>query len=638
MGEVARPEASPAPPTQLVTAAEDARVRGSPQLDLVTRPDGSTVTFSYGATTGLLGQVVTSTGTTSLAYYGNGTCSGCAPRRVSAMSGPGPVSLAFAYNGPLLRSVTASPTSGSPLHSALVQWTYNQDLRLATEQPTNGAVMAYGYDRDGLVTCVESTGGACNPADTAALSATYRADNGLLQSTKLGGVNGVVDALTYNSSGELASYTAQYAGGQIYAETVDAPGATRDALGRITTKTETIGGTTKAAQYGYDALGRLHTVTEDGTLVRQYDYDQNGNRTTVTSGGVPTTATYDAQDRLLSYGTATYAYGASGDLQSKTDPGGTTTYQYDALGNLLHVGLPGGKIVDYIVDGLGRRVGKKVNGALVAQWVYRDGLHPVAEYSGTGALVAQYVYGVRSNVPSFVLRGGKTYRIVADHLGSARLAVDVATGVVAERIDYDEWGKVLGDTTPGWMPFGFAGGVYDADTGLVRFGARDYDAVTGRWTVKDPVFFRGGQTNLYVYASNNSVDRRDPTGLFDIFFGGDFDLVPVVGGEVSFGVVFDTDHPLDSGLYGNLSGAMGLSFGAAFQVGVARDIEGWGHGIDANFGAVSPTLGLANGQLNSVAIGIGPGWGASMSTGPTGTLTIRDVVNFFRRVVDSCKR
>jgi hypothetical protein len=29
------------------------------------------------------------------------------------------------------------------------------------------------------------------------------------------------------------------------------------------------------------------------------------------------------------------------------------------------------------------------------------------------------------------------------------------------------------DTAPGLQPFGFAGGLYDSDTGLVRFGARD---------------------------------------------------------------------------------------------------------------------------------------------------------------------
>jgi len=54
-----------------------------------------------------------------------------------------------------------------------------------------------------------------------------------------------------------------------------------------------------------------------------------------------------------------------------------------------------------------------------------------------------------------------------------------------QRLAYDEFGRVLGDSNPGFQPFGFAGGLYDADTGLVRFGARDYDAYTGRWTARD---------------------------------------------------------------------------------------------------------------------------------------------------------
>ncbi|MCC6559698.1 MAG: RHS repeat-associated core domain-containing protein [Polyangiaceae bacterium] len=67
------------------------------------------------------------------------------------------------------------------------------------------------------------------------------------------------------------------------------------------------------------------------------------------------------------------------------------------------------------------------------------------------------------------------------------------------------------DTSPGFQPFGFAGGLYDPDTGLTRFGARDYDAETGRWTAKDPLLLGPG-TNVYVYATNDPVDLRDSNG------------------------------------------------------------------------------------------------------------------------------
>ncbi|MCP4252560.1 MAG: RHS repeat-associated core domain-containing protein, partial [Candidatus Scalindua sp.] len=66
-------------------------------------------------------------------------------------------------------------------------------------------------------------------------------------------------------------------------------------------------------------------------------------------------------------------------------------------------------------------------------------------------------------------------------------------------------------------PFGFAGGLHDMDTGLVRFGARDYDTSIGRWTAKDPIDFAGGDVNLYGYVQNNPVNFIDPLGLTNYF-------------------------------------------------------------------------------------------------------------------------
>jgi RHS repeat-associated protein len=112
----------------------------------------------------------------------------------------------------------------------------------------------------------------------------------------------------------------------------------------------------------------------------------------------------------------------------------------------------------------------------------------------------------------YMVRGADTYRLVTDHLGSVRLVVKVGDGSVAQRIDYDEWGVVANDSAPGLQPFGFAGGLYDSDTKLVRFGAREYDAETGRWTAKDPILWKGKQANLYAYVGNDPVNRIDLTG------------------------------------------------------------------------------------------------------------------------------
>jgi RHS repeat-associated protein len=222
--------------------------------------------------------------------------------------------------------------------------------------------------------------------------------------------------------------------------------------------------------------------------------------------------TYDAQDRLLTYGSATYKYGANGELQSKASGGQTTTYQFDVLGNLLHVALPSGAALDYLVDGQNRRVGKKVGGALNAGFLYQDALNVVAQLDGNGNLVARFVFASKPNVPDYYTTSAGTVRILSDHLGSPRVIVNTGNGNIVEQIDYDVFGAVTGDTSPGTVPFGFAGGLYDRDTGLVRFGERDYDASVGRWTSKDPIRFAGGQLNLYLYGNNDPVNALDPSG------------------------------------------------------------------------------------------------------------------------------
>lgn len=147
-------------------------------------------------------------------------------------------------------------------------------------------------------------------------------------------------------------------------------------------------------------------------------------------------------------------------------------------------------------------------------WLYEDQLRPVAELDGSGAVVSRFVYATRVNVPDYMVKGGVTYRLVLDHLGSVRLVVNTQNGQVVQRLDYDAWGLVTLDTNPGFQPFGFAGGLYDTQTGLVRFGVRDYDPVVGRWTTKDPIGFDGGDQNLYGYILGDPMRYTDPFGLY----------------------------------------------------------------------------------------------------------------------------
>jgi RHS repeat-associated protein len=89
---------------------------------------------------------------------------------------------------------------------------------------------------------------------------------------------------------------------------------------------------------------------------------------------------------------------------------------------------------------------------------------------------------------------------------------DTAAGDVAEQLDYDSFGNITSDSNPGFQPFGFAGGLYDRDTGLLHLGAREYDPKTGRFTTRDPLGFGGGDANLYGYVLDDPVNAVDPSG------------------------------------------------------------------------------------------------------------------------------
>ncbi len=292
---------------------------------------------------------------------------------------------------------------------------------------------------------------------------------------------------------------------------------TRD---RVAEKTVTLAGETHTTVYDYDPAGRLTRVTRDGTVIHVYEYDANGNRTRTLGPAGERQATYDAQDRLQAYGDTTYTHTQAGERRTKTTAAGTTTYDYDAAGNLRGVELPDGTTIEYLIDGMNRRVGKKVNGVLEKGWLYRDQLNPVAQLNGQGEITRRFVYADKANVPAYMIAidpdtGEETeYRIVSDHLGSVRLVVHAETGAIAQRMDYSPFGQVTRDTNPGFQPFGFAGGLYDRHTGLVRFGARDYDPERGRWTTKDPLQFAGGMSNLYGYAINDPINFGDRNGLW----------------------------------------------------------------------------------------------------------------------------
>jgi RHS repeat-associated protein len=449
------------------------------QPTVIHRPDGSQIVFTYDGA----GRLAT---TTYPSVGGNVTVTRTYSPTTGQLTGvttSDGQSLAYGYDGNL---VTSTTWSGNVAGS--VGWTYDSNFRKATETVNGANSVSFTYDDDGLSKTVDG------------LTIVRDPTNGLITSTTLGQVT---DSRTYDSYGRLSTYVARFGSTSLYSTAY-----MRDSLGRIEQKTETIQGTTTIWIYSYDPAGRLWQVMQNGVLTATYLYDANGNRTSVTTPSGTKTATYDAQDRLLTYGNWTYTYEANGSLQSKMDTstGQVTTYAYDGQGNLRHVGLPDGRSIDYVIDSENRRVAKKINGAVVRKWIYEDDLKPVAEFDGAGTLLARYLEGV-------TVKSGTSYPVISDHLGTPRLLVSGTTGAVAQRLDVDDWGQVIADSGVGFQVFGFAGGIYDPDTELVRFGMRDYDPSVGRWTSQDPILFDGGQENLFAYVGNDPVNHTDPSGL-----------------------------------------------------------------------------------------------------------------------------
>jgi len=448
------------------------------RLTQINFPSGLQISNVY--SNGTLTQIQAPEGNIDFTYY-------CANMVESITKGA--EGIVYGYDGQLVTSETLRGTLNQTLG-----YTYNNDFDL-TAFTYAGSTSSYSYDNDGLLT---GSGTFTITRDTA---------NGL-PTAVTGGALSLTRA--FNGYGEVEGQDFNIGGSSLTSWSL-----TKDDAGRITQKQETVDGVTFTYEYTYDPMGRLLTVTKDGALVEEYHYGPNGARSSEMNslrGITSRSMSYSDEDHLLTAGSTTYQYDADGFLVTKTKGTEVTQYSYSSRGELLQVTLPDATVIDYIHDPFGRRVAKIVNGVVVEKYLWQGQTRLLAIYNGNNNLLMRFEYA-DSRMPFALSSGGSTYYLTYDQVGSLRVVADVS-GNVVKRIEYDSFGYIISDTNPAFeVPFRFAGGLFDKDTSLIRFGFRDYDPDIGRWTAKEPLIFKAGDTDLYGYCLSNPISCIDPLGL-----------------------------------------------------------------------------------------------------------------------------
>jgi RHS repeat-associated protein len=335
----------------------------------------------------------------------------------------------------------------------------------------------------------------------------------------------IQETRTYDDWSLLTEQKVKYNGAEIYKADY-----LYDGMQRIKQLNEMVAGITTQFNYQYNARGQLEEVLKNGIVAEQYAYDNFGNRTTVNLNNVNYTYLNNAFNQANKYswtqaGVAKYRefnYNNAGQLTETVSKTGSTitsnkNFSYDVFGNLNTVNWASQNL-EFKYDAFDRQIATYLNGAAKRKLVYGVGYLPLGELNENDRIINTFVYADQ-NTPILMRKGSVDYYIVSDIRGSVRMVVKATDGNVLQKMEYDAFGKVVSDDNPGYTPFGYAGGLYEYRTDLVRFGARDYIAEIGKWSAEDPIGFLSGGFNDYAYVSNDPINYVDPSGLEDIVVG-----------------------------------------------------------------------------------------------------------------------
>ncbi|MGW3020124.1 polymorphic toxin-type HINT domain-containing protein [Streptomyces longwoodensis] len=264
--------------------------------------------------------------------------------------------------------------------------------------------------------------------------------------------------------------------------------------------------------YETDAIGNRvsDTVHDTGldaakNITRSYEYGTAG-----AAGDGPHQVTKITEKTPTGDRLSSYEYDDSGNTTKRTLGGNAQGLLWDDTGKLSEVTEANGSKTSYVYDGSGSRLVRKDP---TGTTVYLPGTELKLSADGTKTEATRYYDFAGQSVA--VRTANKVSFVGSDHHGTGEVAVDAATGAISQR-RYDPFGVERGQKTGVWPgQKGYVGGTIDASTGLTHLGAREYDAVIGKFISVDPIidYTQPQQINGYAYANNSPVTHADPSGM-----------------------------------------------------------------------------------------------------------------------------
>ncbi|MDQ0305496.1 RHS repeat-associated protein [Kitasatospora herbaricolor] len=351
-------------------------------------------------------------------------------------------------------------------------------LNSTVTSPGGSETTAYQYDAAGNTTRTGKN-------STGAAALTWNSEGKLASYTAPGQITGIAGKCIATAGGSSASGTnlqinsCSSGGSQLYT-TAD---NTLSTLGKCAQAMGTTTGAAVQLQNCDKSAAQTWTPRADKTL-----YNPASGRCLAVPGDVTTSST------ALALGDCATTVPAG---QKWTLPNTTTTYLYDADGNQLIRRNPDKTTINLGTDELTLDTATKTNQTGTRYYPIPGGMTIVRTGVGTAP-------------GTFVVQN-------ADHHGTNTTSVDLNTGAINRR-PTDPFGNPRGtQPAPGaWASDkGYVGGTKDDTTKLTNLGARQYDPTTGRFISPDPILDAGDpqQWNGYAYSSNNPVNLSDPSGL-----------------------------------------------------------------------------------------------------------------------------